>query len=190
MHRSGAAFALGWFAILVAIASAASAALSGGVSTDCRLAVVAAALSLGAAGYLLGVRPAVEEEPERLVVKNLLRDAVLPWGGIEDVSVSDVLILHTTIGRIRCYAVPRRAGHRRMSSSIIGFGQHLVERGGYAPPPPSTTDTYAVGDRLRDMAQRLGPRQSTVVAARTWSRQGVAALALTATGIVVAVTLW
>jgi hypothetical protein len=190
VHRSGAAFALGWFTIIVAIGTAVSSALSGGLSADRRVAAVAAAIALGAAGYLFGLRPAVEEEPGRLVVKNLLRDVELPWDAVEDVSVSDVLILVTTVGRIRCYAVPRRAGHRRMSSSIIGFGQHLVERGGYSPPPPSTTDTAAVGDRLRDMVHRLGSRKSDVVAAQTWSRQGVAALVLLAAGLVTAVGLW
>ena len=51
------------------------------------------------------VRPSVTLRPQNLLIRNHIRDHVVPWNKITDVDVTDILRVHTENQRLRCPGV-------------------------------------------------------------------------------------
>jgi len=130
-----------WFVVVVAVMGAVDIVVSG----DAR-AYAAGLLVIGAVclvAYVLGLRPAVLEEIDRVCVRNPLRTCEIPWGSVTNVDVTDVLRVHSTERVVRCFAVPRR--RPRPQRPALGLGR-----------PPSDFG-------FSDLAGRSAPGQSRAV---------------------------
>jgi hypothetical protein len=70
------------------------------------------------------VRPSVTLSPETIVLRNHLRDRVIPWNQVSGADVADILRVHTDAGRFRAPGVQlvmrdlrkQRVGGRKLSS--------------------------------------------------------------------------
>ena len=172
VHRSGGGFALGWFVAVVSAGTVIDALVAGGFTSRQRVLTVAVAVVFGAIAYVLGIRPAVEEEPERLVVRNPLRDTVVPWRRLQDVRMADVLVV--AAGRdVRCFAVPRRR-HRDGSAG----------RGRQSAPTSELTS------RLPELARRMSVGRADGEVVTNWSAPAVAAAATLLAAVIVIVVAW
>lgn len=160
MHRAGAAYGFGWVMVLVAGLVLVYGLLGHGYSVRGRVVSAGVAVALACGAYLFGLRPVVEEEPARLVVRNLLRDVMVPWADVVDVRVADVLVVETATASVRCYAVPRRMARGTITSTAVGFGSFLVDRRSPSGQQrdPAKPGTNAVSERIRELALRLGPQ--------------------------------
>ncbi len=93
--------------------------------------------------YLILVRPQVTLSPERLSIRNHIRDHKVPWSDVEGVDMADILQIKIPGGRLRCTGVQmmmrdlrrERAGRikpdRESSISradfVVGRVQHHME---------------------------------------------------------------
>jgi hypothetical protein len=82
-------------------------------------------------------RPAVTLSPEHLVLRNHLRDHVIPWSKVTGVDVADILRVHTSDNRFRAPGVQlvmrdlrkQRVGGRKLSAdSSISRADFVVDR--------------------------------------------------------------
>jgi hypothetical protein len=190
VHRLGFGRVLAWFFVVVGVGVVLGGVVAGGAPLGLRVSSVAVGLALVGVSWLLGLRPRVEEEPDRVVVRNLLRDADVPWGAVTEVRLTDVVVLETAAGRVRCFALPRK-GRPLLQVQSSATMQPTVP----APPPPSDPGPppksgggQVAADRLQDLAVRLGPA-SPGEAAVTWSVPAVAVLAGVVGLLVVALVL-
>jgi hypothetical protein len=87
--------------------------------------------------YVGLVRPTITLTKERLLIRNHLRDHEVPWNKITDVDVTDILRVHTDLGKIRCPAVQlvmrdmrkQRVGGRKLrDDSSISRADFVVNR--------------------------------------------------------------
>ncbi|MFI5729574.1 PH domain-containing protein [Kribbella sp. NPDC051587] len=70
------------------------------------------------------VRPSVTLSPETIVLRNHLRDRVIPWNQVSGADVADILRVHTDAGRFRAPGVQlvmrdlrkQRVGGRKLSA--------------------------------------------------------------------------
>ena len=190
VHRSGGGFLLGWFFLAISLLTAGSAVFSSGYSADRRWAAGGVALAIAAGAYVFGIRPAVEEEAALLRVKNPLRNLEVPWAAIVDVRVSDVLLLETSAGQIRCFAVPRRRGARPKGSSLFGFGQSLVTPVEHRPVVTAQSGSQAVAARLVELASEYRRANDPAEVREQFSTFALASIALLVIGGTVGVVLW
>lgn len=101
--------------------------------------------------YLLGLRPAVLELSEALVVRNPLRTAMIPWPAITEVTITDVVVVSAGEQEVRCFALPRRGRGGRPSGVLNPGAPGLVDQ-----PPAAPRGTWVVAERLRSQAEQLG----------------------------------
>jgi hypothetical protein len=190
VHRLGFGRALAWFFVLVGIGAAVGGLVAAGASPGLRLSSVLAGAALVLVSWLLGLRPRVAEEPTRLVVQNLLRDAEIPWGAVQEVTLSDVVVIDTHAGPVRCYALPRKG---RPLLQIQGSA--ILQASAPAPPAPHDPGPPPRGragpelvGRLEDLAAALGPAApgEPVIG---WSVPAVSAVAATVALVVGALVL-
>ena len=87
--------------------------------------------------YLGLVRPSVTLRPDGLLIRNHLRDHLVPWNKITEVDVTDILRVHTEDGKVRCPGVQvvmrdlrkQRVGGRKLrDDSSISRADFVVER--------------------------------------------------------------
>lgn len=83
------------------------------------------------------VRPSVNLRPDGLLIRNHLRDHHIPWHKITEVDVTDILRVHTELGKIRCPGVQlvmrdmrkQRIGSRKLrDDSSISRADFVVAR--------------------------------------------------------------
>ena len=108
VHRLGFGLLLAWFFATVGVVAVGSGLLATSAPVGQRLSSVLAGVAVLCGCWVLGFRPVVAEEPTRVLVRNPLRDAVVPWGAVTGVLLRDVVVLDTPVGEVRCYALPRR----------------------------------------------------------------------------------
>ncbi len=190
VHRSGSGFLLGWFFLAVSLLTAGSAVWSSGYNADRRWAAGGIAIAIAAGSYLFGLRPAVEEESALLRVKNPLRNFEVPWAALSDARVTDVLLLDTSKGQIRCFAVPRRRGSRPKGSSLFGFGQSLVMPVEHRPVLTVQSGSQAVAARLLELAAEYRRANEPAEVRSELSVAAVASSVFLVLGVVIAVALW
>jgi hypothetical protein len=115
------------------------------------------------------VRPSVSLRPDGLLIRNHLRDHHIPWNKITDVDVTDILRIHTELGKIRCPGVQlvmrdmrkQRAGGRKLrDDSSISRADFVVAR-------------------IESHQDQYGPTAEGEVVT-TWARPEVAILAVLA----------
>lgn len=159
VHRLGFGRVLAWFFVVVAVGVAAGGVLASSADTGLRVSSVLVAVALVLLSWLVGLRPCVAEEPTRVLVRNPLRDASLPWGSVTDVDLTDVVVIATATGAVRCFALPRK-GRPLLQVQASATMQPTVP----APPPPSdpgppprSRGGAVAAERLRELASRLGP---------------------------------
>jgi hypothetical protein len=89
------------------------------------------------AAYVGLFRPSVTLRPQNLLIRNHLRDHVVPWNKITDVDVTDILRVHIDDRRLRCPGVQlvmrdmrkQRAGGRKLKpDSSISRADFVVDR--------------------------------------------------------------
>lgn len=192
MHRAGGAYGFGWVMVLVAGLVLVYGILGHGYSTRGRVISAGVALALASGAYLFGLRPVVEEEPARLVVRNLLRDVVIPWAAVVDVRVADVLVVEAGTTTVRCYAVPRRMARGSITSTAVGFGSFLVDRRSPSGQQrePAKPGTNAVSERIRELALRLGPQTPAGEVASALARPALLGVVGLVVGALTVVLAW
>jgi hypothetical protein len=104
---------------------------AGGLLAGCVIGLVV----LGA--YVGLFRPSVTLRPESLLIRNHLRDHVVPWNKITEVDVTDILRIHTEDRRLRCPGVQlvmrdirkQRAGGRKLKAeNSMSRAEFVVDR--------------------------------------------------------------
>ncbi|WBQ04104.1 PH domain-containing protein [Kribbella sp. CA-293567] len=70
------------------------------------------------AAYVGLFRPSVTLRPQNLLIRNHLRDHVVPWNLITETDVTDILRVHTETGKLRCPGV--QLVMRDMRKSRVG----------------------------------------------------------------------
>jgi hypothetical protein len=87
--------------------------------------------------YVALIRPSVTLSPEHLVLRNHLRDHVIPWSKVTSVDVTDILRVHTEANRYRAPGVQlvmrdlrkQRVGGRKLADdSSISRADFVVDR--------------------------------------------------------------
>jgi hypothetical protein len=87
--------------------------------------------------YVGLVRPSVTLRPQNLLIRNHLRDHVVPWNKITAVDVTDILRVHLGDRKLRCPGVQlvmrdlrkqRAGGHKLGSDSSVSRADFVVER--------------------------------------------------------------
>lgn len=186
------AWVVGIFALVLVIDTARRGQLLASADTVCLL------LALLPAVYVLGVRPAVVEEPTALEVRNPLRTTVVPWAAVSDVDVTDVLRVRYGETYLRCFAVPRRRPAPSMLRSATTTGQMLPakdpERGWQ--PPSGEPRAAALAQRLRDLRDWHGrgyagalPATPPADVVTTWAPDALVALGAVALLVVLGLVL-
>jgi hypothetical protein len=103
----------------------------GGLVAACLIAL------LMLAAYVGLFRPSVTLRPQNLLIRNHLRDHVVPWNLITDVDMTDILRVHTGDRKLRCPGVQlvmrdmrkQRVGGRKLKSdSSVSRAEFVVER--------------------------------------------------------------
>jgi hypothetical protein len=123
-----------------------------------------------ALSYAYGLRPAVLEGIEGVVVRNPLRTARVPWTSVTAIDVTDVLRVHAGATEVRCFALPRRRPPATTRSSPRSVGPvgpagpasgepvaddaALRSRSLFAGPAPAVGRADDIAVRLRRMAER------------------------------------
>jgi len=89
------------------------------------------------ASYVGLIRPSVTLRPQNLLIRNHLRDHVVPWNQITEVDVTDILRVHTENRRLRCPGVQlvmrdmrkARAGGRKLKAeNSMSRADFVVDR--------------------------------------------------------------
>lgn len=151
VHRIGAGRIVGWAVAVAAVLGLLDIVRRGQLVGD-DLPVGLGCVAVIGLCYLLGIRPAVLELPEALVVRNPLRTNTVPWSAITDVTTEDVVVVHLGEQRVRCFALPRRGrGGRPTGVSNPGVPS-MAE-----PPPAARRGASGVAERIRSRAEQLGP---------------------------------
>jgi hypothetical protein len=132
---------------------------SGDVAADLSFLLVELAACLLA--YVLGVRPAVQEEVDGLAVRNPLRTHRVSWRAVTNVDVTDVLRIHVGGTVVRCFAVPRRrpkppAGERQLRDYGFPSTKPATRAGGTPARGPLISRADGICLRLREQAERSG----------------------------------
>lgn len=96
-------------------------------------------LALSALVWISMIRPAVVAYEEVLVVRNLIRDVLIPWSLVKSTEIRPILIIHTEDGgTYRSVAVAvTRADRRAMWRSKEDAAKLRNMGGGVAPTPSS-----------------------------------------------------
>jgi len=132
-----------------------------------------------AAVYCWALRPQVAEEVLGVQVRNPLRTVMVPWVGLRDVTVSDVVVLHTEAGQVRCYALP----HGRPRPDRPGAAGMLVPatRPQRLRPASSVAEEAAAALRSSHQNLRSGAAQAQVVTG--WATDSLVVLAVAGVGL-------
>ncbi|WP_433016904.1 PH domain-containing protein [Kribbella sp. CA-294648] len=129
------------------------------------------------AAYVGLFRPSVTLRPESLLIRNHIRDHVVPWNLITDVDMTDILRVHVGDRRLRCPGVQlvmrdmrkqRVGGSKLKSDSSISRAEFVVDRIDYH------VSKYG----------ESGPADAQVVT--TWARPELAIAAVLAVAALVA----
>lgn len=89
------------------------------------------------ATYVGLFRPSVTLSPQNLLIRNHIRDHVVPWNLITDVDITDILRIHTEDRRLRCPGVQlvmrdmrkQRVGGRKLKAdSSVSRAEFVVDR--------------------------------------------------------------
>ncbi|TDU88607.1 PH (Pleckstrin Homology) domain-containing protein [Kribbella voronezhensis] len=115
------------------------------------------------------VRPSINLSPEALTIRNHFRDHQVPWNKITDVDVTDILRVHTELGKIRCPGV--QLVMRDMRKQRVG-GRKLKA-------DSSISRADFVVDRIESHMQQYGPTAEGEVVT-TWARPELSIIAVLA----------
>ncbi len=171
------------------------AAVRGSAGGSSRLTAALVALAVLGASYLLGIRPAVTELPEVVVVRNPLRTWTIPWTSVIEVDRVDVVRVHVDGRSVRCYALPRRgrAPGRRFATLMQGVPGVLPSRNplDVEKSAGDVAETQDVVERLRTLTASLGTTSvgTTAPVVGHWAPDSLLALASVVVGSVAALTL-
>ena len=188
VYRSKAAWILGWvwmvFAAwnvwdLTAHGHLPSALIAGAV-----LGVITALV------YVIGMRPAVVAEEGGVRVRNVLRDAYVPWKGVDDVSVTNAIVIESGDTTIRCWTPQATARERVRAASRAAKAAKSKDRAERAMAEALGARTHAdwVAEQLIEMSRSR--RESSSGETRvTWSPSALAALAAALALVVAAVVV-
>jgi hypothetical protein len=156
MHRLGAGRGVAWLLTVLVGAAIADIVIQRPVERA-GVAIAIVGIVVIVLSALLGIRPVVQELPHSLVVRNPWRTTVIPWTELVDVRSSDVLVLDTTAGEVRCFALPRRIRRGLGGSAMNEFGRMMP--GPNAPRNPREVPTAVVQERLLTQAKALSVGQ-------------------------------
>lgn len=149
--------------------------------------------------YVIALRPRLRADPERVLIRNPLRDVEIPWGAVTDVTAVDTVRVDTEHKRYHSWVghVPNRRRAQFNRSKLRARTAELSAdprgRGFEQPATNARTATERMSqaefmvERLKNLAERFGPGSKdaghTTASAR-WSWLAVAALAVPALLIV------
>ena len=125
--------------------------------------------------YVGLIRPSVTLSPEHLLLRNHLRDHVIPWSKVTNVDVTDILRVHTEDNRFRAPGV--QLVMRDLRKQRVG-GRKLS-------PESSVSRADFVVDRIETHLEQYG-EQSRGEVVTTWARPELTALGVLAAIAVVA----
>jgi hypothetical protein len=128
--------------------------------------------------YVGLIRPSVTLSPERLLLRNHLRDHAIPWSKVTSVDVADILRVHTEDDRFRAPGV--QLVMRDLRKQRVG-GRKLA-------PDSSISRADFVIDRIETHMEQYG-EQSAGDVVTTWARPELTALGVLAAIAIVAALL-
>ncbi|GAA0409359.1 hypothetical protein GCM10009530_72230 [Microbispora corallina] len=189
-YRSRLAWIFGWawlvFAAwnvwdLVAHGSMPSALVAG-----CVLGVLTALV------FLMALRPAIVAEDGGVRVRNVLRDAYIPWNAVDDVIVASTIVIESGPLAVRCWTPQATARERakaasRASRALASSRTSKAERAA-AEAVGGRTHADWVAQQLTEMSRTR--RETAAGETRvTWSPWAVAAVAAAVALVVVTIVL-
>ena len=162
MHRLGAGRGVAWLLTVLAVAAILDIVIQRPVERSGVVVAIAGVVVI-ALSALLGIRPVVQELPNSLVIRNPWRTTVIPWTELVDVRSSDVLVVDTAAGAVRCFALPRRIRRGVGGAAMSEFGRMMP--GPNAPRVPREVPSAVVQERLLMQAKALsvGQRSSETI---------------------------
>lgn len=185
VFRSKAAWVFGWLWLvfaalntwdLIARGSMPSALIAGAV-----LGVITVMV------FLMALRPAIVPRDGGVLVRNPLRNAYIPWNAIDDVIVTNAIIIESGPTTVRCWtpqatALERARAHRRAAKVAASANASRTERV-VAEAVGSRTHADWVAGQLTEMStlRRSASSGETTV---TWSPTALAAVAAAAALVV------
>lgn len=176
VYRSKGAWIFGWFWMLfaawnvwdlIAHGRMPSALIAGAV-----LGVITALV------FVMALRPAIVLEEGGVRVRNVLRNAYIPWNGVDDVSVSDAIMIESGDTKVRCWTPQATARERVKAAGRAAKAAKSADKAERAAAEALGARTHAdwVADQLTEMSRSR--RQSSSGETRvTWSPSALAALA-------------
>ncbi|WP_079315973.1 PH domain-containing protein [Microbispora sp. GKU 823] len=110
VFRSKAAWLFGWFWMLFAAWNVWDLTAHGRMPS----ALIAGAVLgvITALVFVMALRPAVVVEEGGVRVRNVLRNAYVPWNGVDDVSVTNAIVIESGDTTVRCWTPQATARER------------------------------------------------------------------------------
>ncbi|WP_169985419.1 MULTISPECIES: PH domain-containing protein [unclassified Microbispora] len=176
VYRSRLAWICGWawmlFAAwnvwdLVAHGSIPSALIAGAV-----LGVITALV------FVMALRPAIVAEEGGVRVRNVLRNAYVPWSGVDDVSVASAIVIESGGTTVRCWTPQATARERARAAGRAAKAAKSANRAERAAAEAVGARTHAdwVAAQLTEMS-RSRRENSSGETRVTWSPSALAAVA-------------
>lgn len=150
--------------------------------------------------YVIALRPRLRADPDRVLIRNPLRDVEIPWGAVTEVAAVDTVRVQTEHKRYHSWVghVPnrRRAQFNRSKLRARSAELSADPRGRGFEQPAANTRTEVermsqaefMVQRLRNLSERFGPASKDAghtTASVRWSWPAVAALVVPVLLIVV-----
>ncbi|WP_432929998.1 hypothetical protein ACQPZZ_06985 [Microbispora sp. CA-135349] len=176
VYRSKAAWLFGWAWMLFAAWNVWDLTAHGSIPS----ALIAGAVLgvITALVFVMALRPAVVLEEGGVRVRNVLKNAYVPWGGVDDVSVTNAIVIESGDTTVRCWTPQATARERVKAAGRAAKAARSSNRAERAAAEAVGARTHAdwVADQLTEMSRSR--RESSSGETRvTWSPSALAAVA-------------
>ncbi|MFI6453966.1 hypothetical protein ACIBF6_20685 [Streptosporangium amethystogenes] len=143
VFRSNFAMIVGWLWMVFAAGNAVDLVLR----YNGRLSMVAAAVLavLTALVFVTCLRPMIVMSEEGVLVRNPLRNAFVPWSGVDEVTVSHSITITSGGRRVRCWA-PQTSARERAAAARKG--KPVLARGRFRTEPVRSKAEQAAAEAM------------------------------------------
>ncbi|MEU6425862.1 PH domain-containing protein [Microbispora sp. NPDC046973] len=140
--------------------------------------------------FVMALRPAVVVEEGGVRVRNVLRNAYVPWSGVDDVSVTNAIVIESGDTTVRCWTPQATARERVRAAGRAAKAAKSANKAERAAAEAVGARTHAdwVADQLTEMS-RSRRENSSGETGVTWSPSALAAVAAAVALVVAAFVL-
>ncbi|MEU7877342.1 PH domain-containing protein [Microbispora bryophytorum] len=138
--------------------------------------------------FVMALRPAVVAEEGGVRVRNVFRNAYIPWSGVDDVSVTNAIVIESGDTTVRCWAPQATARERVRAAGRAAKAARSANKAERAAAEAVGARTHAdwVADQLTEMS-RSRRKSSSGETGVTWSPSALAAVAAALALVVAAI---